>query len=192
MPKTTHLNLELTNDNQTTFLEYREMLNGVGEGENKSNAQLVDDFAGKFAGGTSGQYLGKSGDGNFALEWKTPDSIPTKDSEELLQSGGAYDAIQAADTGSRIVVSDSGAVAKTLKPDKFYSFIGELTSLTITLETAAEGRENEYKGQFLTGSTAPTVTFPEGISWVGGEPSIKANKKYQFSILDNIGVIVGG
>ena len=67
MPKTTHLNLELTNDNQTTFLEYREILNGVGEGENKSNAQLVDDFAGKFAGGASGQYLGKSGDNNFAL-----------------------------------------------------------------------------------------------------------------------------
>lgn len=192
MPKTTHLKLELTNDNQTTFLDYREKLNGVGEGDNKSNAQLVDDFAGKFAGGASGQYLGKSGNGNFALEWRTPDSVPTKDSEKLLQSGGAYEAIQAADTGARIVVADSGAVTKTLFPDKFYSFTGELTSLTVTFGAGVEGRENEYKGQFLTGNTAPTVTFPAGVSWIGGEPSIKANKTYQFSILDNIGVIVGG
>ena len=36
----------------------------------------------------------------------------------------------------------------------------------------------------ITGVTAPTITFPAGISWVGGNaPTINASKKYLFSFL---------
>jgi hypothetical protein len=195
MAKSTYLNLELTDTNTPLFRDYRKALNGVGEGANQSNAQLVDGFAGKFAGGSSGQYLKKSGANNFVMEWETPDSAPTEDSQKLLESGAAFTAIAnakaAVDTGSRVVVATNGAVSQELAPDKFYSFTGTLTSLTLTLGSEVSGRENEYKGQFSTGGTAPTVTFPNGVSWVGGTPTIEANKTYQFSILDNIGVLVG-
>lgn len=191
MAKSTYLNLELTENNSTLFRDYRKAINGVGDGQNQSNAQLVDGFAGKFAGGSSGQYLKKSGANNFAMQWETPDDAPTENSHKLLESGAAFTAVKAVDTGSRVIVATDGSVSQELIPDKFYSFTGVLTALVLTLGNAVTGRENEYKGQFSTGATVPTITFPSGVSWVGGEPTIAANKTYQFSILDGIGVLVG-
>lgn len=95
------------------------------------------------------------------------------------------------DNSKMITISDSGAVSQTLLPNVFYNFTGTLTSLTITLSAVIANRECEYKGQFLSRSTAPTVTFPNGIIWVDSFPTIETNKAYQFSILNNIGVIVG-
>ena len=195
MAKSTNLNLELTDSNEILFRDYRKAVNGVGEDGEKSNAQIIDEFAGKFVGGTPAQYLKKSSDTKFDMAWETADDTPTENSAKLLSSKGAFEAINTAkseiDTGSSITVTDSGAVVKELAPDKFYSFTGDITSLTITLGEAKANRENEYKGQFVTGSTVPTVTFPSTISWVGGAPIVEANKTYQFSILNEIGVIVG-
>ena len=44
-------------------------------------------------------------------------------------------------------------------------------------------------GQFKTGSTVPTVVFPSDIVWKTA-PSLVANKTYQFSVLNNKGIIV--
>lgn len=195
MAKSTYLNLELTEDDSTLFRDYRKALNGVGQAQNPSNAQIIDAFAGRFAGGASRQYLRKNGAGDFAMQWESPDQTPAANSDYLLTSGGAYSAIESAksaiDTGSRVLVNTSGDVTQELVPDKFYNFTGTLTSLTLTFATAVTGRENEYKGQFITGVYAPTVTFPNTVTWIGGAPTIEANKTYQFSIVDNIGVIVG-
>ena len=48
MAKTTNLGLELTDDNSTKFKDWREKINGVGDGDTipKSNMQLIDEFAG--------------------------------------------------------------------------------------------------------------------------------------------------
>lgn len=195
MAKSTNLNLELTDSNNILFRDYRKALNGVGENDDKSNAQIIDEFAGKFVGGTPAQYLKKSSNAKFDMEWETADDTPAENSDKLLSSKGAFDAINTAksevDTGSSVTVTDSGAVVRELVPDKFYSFTGGITSLNITLGASKAGRENEYKGQFVAGSVVPTVTFPNTVSWVGGAPVIEANKTYQFSILNGIGVIVG-
>ena len=52
MPKTTNLNLELTTSDQTTVKSWRESVNGEGDGVNqdKSNAQLIDEWAGTVNG----------------------------------------------------------------------------------------------------------------------------------------------
>jgi hypothetical protein len=43
--------------------------------------------------------------------------------------------------------------------------------------------------QFSTGSTAPTITWPSGITWFGGSaPTINENKTYQISIQNNLAV----
>jgi hypothetical protein len=47
MPKTENLDLDLTTDATTTFLDWRIKINGEGSGENKSNMQKIDDFAGE-------------------------------------------------------------------------------------------------------------------------------------------------
>lgn len=166
MAKSTFLNLELTEDNPF-FEDWCNTINGNKDGGDKSNAQLVDEFAGKFAGGSVGQVFVKSLDENFSGEWKDIDN------------------------SGRITVPTNGEVSQMILPDKFYDFTGNITSLAVTLGTPVDGRENEYKGQFITGTTAPNVVFPASVKWVGGFPIIEANKTYQFSILSGLGVIVG-
>ena len=62
-------------------------------------------------------------------------------------------------------------------------------TLTIAFSDEQKLATNEYMGQFTTGSTAPTVVFPDGIVWKTA-PSLVANKTYQFSVLNNKGIIV--
>ena len=48
---------------------------------------------------------------------------------------------------------------------------------------------NHYYWTFETGATAPTITWPAGISWFGGSaPTISANKHYEISVVNNIAV----
>ena len=186
MAQTTYLQLEVTDSDSELFEVWRPKQNGTSN----SNATKIDGFAGKFAGGTSGQYYKKKSSTQFDGEWETPDSAPTENSTKLLTSDAAFKGIAAVDSAKRITVATDGAVSQALAPDVFYDFTGALTSLTLTLGSPVSGRENEYKGQFTTGASAPTVTLPSGVTWIGGTPTINASKTYQFSILNNIGIMV--
>lgn len=202
MPNTSNLELVVTDDSTVLFKDWRMNINGT----DGSNMNKIDDFAGKFVGGAANQYYKKKSTKKFDGGWETPDSSPAKNSNKLITSAGVYSAIGSlktetndnisnaiaiVDNGSKIVLDVTGDVLQELSPDVFYQFTGVLTSLNITLGEAVAGRENEYKGQFLTSSTPPLVTFPADIVWVGGFHSIEANKYYQFSILNGIGVLVG-
>lgn len=79
-------------------------------------------------------------------------------------------------------------LSKTLEPNKVYIFQSRTNNLTLTLGTPTSGIVNEYHMFIYTGSTAPAITFPNGISWVGFAPNIEANKKYEVSILNNIAI----
>ena len=72
-------------------------------------------------------------------------------------------------------------------PDVVYS-LGTLTgTVTFALAAAVTGNVNHYFWMFDTGGTAPTVTFPNGITWAGGTgPTVAANKHYEISILGGI------
>lgn len=53
MPKTTNLNLELTVDTATTLVaDFQKSINGQGDGitQDKSNMQLIDEWAGTVNG----------------------------------------------------------------------------------------------------------------------------------------------
>lgn len=92
---------------------------------------------------------------------------------------------------TRETVETDGDVIQVMSPDIFYNFTGELTSLTLEFAPAIEGRENEYKGQFFIGDNEVTVVFPENVVWVGDEEiEFETKKLYQFSILDNIGILL--
>lgn len=61
---------------------------------------------------------------------------------------------------------------------------------TFTLATPADANiVNHYYWTFDTGSTAPTITWPTGLTWFGGSaPTINASKHYEISVLNGIGV----
>ena len=49
------------------------------------------------------------------------------------------------------------------------------------------GNVNHYFWMFDTGSTAPTVTWPTGITWADGSaPTVAASKHYEISVLNGI------
>lgn len=94
-------------------------------------------------------------------------------------------------TLSEIVVIEDADVLIGLQPDKEYRFSSNnLSSLTFTLNQSTDsGVSHEYKGSFNTGGTIPTLTFPN-ITWLGGTPTLAANKHYEFSIINYYGVMV--
>lgn len=75
-------------------------------------------------------------------------------------------------------------------PNVLYE-LGTLTgTVTFTLDAGISGKINHYYWTFETGSTAPTITWPVGItSWQGGSiPLIGYNKHYEVSVLNGVGI----
>lgn len=89
-----------------------------------------------------------------------------------------------------VQVVESTSSTQEIQSNKFYKF-GEVSSLNITLAAITDTSVlNEYMFEFVSGSTATTLTLPNIIKWLE-TPSIEANKIYQCSIVDNIGVLLG-
>lgn len=89
-----------------------------------------------------------------------------------------------------VEVVESTTTTLEIQPNKFYKF-GEVTELNLTLaETTDTTQLNEYMFEFVSGSTATTLTLPDTIKWLE-TPTIEANKTYQCSIVNNIGILVG-
>lgn len=91
---------------------------------------------------------------------------------------------------NKISVVQTSASTIEINPNTFYKF-GEVASLNITLASITDNTiYNEYMFEFVSGSTATTLTLPSSIKWLE-TPTIDANKIYQCSIVDNIGVLLG-
>lgn len=91
---------------------------------------------------------------------------------------------------NKISVVQSSASTIEINSNTFYKF-GEVTSLNITLASITDNTiYNEYMFEFVSGTTATTLTLPSSIKWLE-TPTIDANKIYQCSIVDNIGLLVG-
>ena len=97
--------------------------------------------------------------------------------------------IPAGETGhSAYPVVQSTASAVEILPNTFYQW-GEMEELTITLGAEESGVTNEYCGQFTSGDTPTTFSAPESVKWSGGL-TVPANSVCQFSILNNVGVMI--
>ena len=121
---------------------------------------------------------------------KNPNKLTFKGAVTAEYDGSAEVSVEIPTGGGGIypVVSMTDATAELL-PNTFYRW-GEIAALSITLGAETEGITNEYCFEFVSGSTATTLTVPDTIRWAQ-EPSIEAGKTYQVSILNGIGVIVG-
>ena len=91
---------------------------------------------------------------------------------------------------NKISVVQTSTSAIEINPNTFYKF-GEVASLNITLASITDNTiYNEYMFEFVSGTTATTLTLPSSIKWLE-TPTIDANKIYQCSIVDNVGLLVG-
>lgn len=89
-----------------------------------------------------------------------------------------------------VEIVESTSNTQEIQTNKFYKF-GEVSSLNITLaEITDTSVLNEYMFEFVSGSTATTLTLPNTIKWLE-TPSIESNKTYQCSIVNNIGILAG-
>lgn len=76
-----------------------------------------------------------------------------------------------------------------LTPNVFHKW-GEVANLSLTLAEPTDSTVyNEYMFEFISGSTATTLSLPDTIQWVS-TPSVEANTIYQCSIVNNVGIIV--
>lgn len=92
-----------------------------------------------------------------------------------------------ADINTEMPIVDQSATTTTIQPNVLNVW-GEVASLDITLADGEDGVVNEYLVQFTSGSTATTLTLPDDIAWMSA-PNVQANKTYQISIINNLGVI---
>lgn len=89
-----------------------------------------------------------------------------------------------------VEIVESTSNTQEIQTNKFYKF-GEVSTLNITLAAITDTTQlNEYMFEFISGSTATTLTLPNTIKWLE-TPTIESNKIYQCSIVDNIGVLLG-
>ena len=94
-----------------------------------------------------------------------------------------------ADKITEVTVSTAGAVTQALDAGKLYHFTGALTALTITLNAPASGDPAQYHFDFLSGSTAPTLTMPDTVV-MPDSFTVEANKRYEVDVLNNYGAVV--
>jgi hypothetical protein len=89
----------------------------------------------------------------------------------------------AADVGAEpatteVTISTAGAVTQALDAGKIYHFTGALTALTVT---ATDPMTGKYQFDFMSGSTAPTLTVPA--SWVMPDNFlVEPSARYSLSI----------
>ena len=88
-----------------------------------------------------------------------------------------------------IVTETEGLASYAISPNVLTKLGTLASSVTLSLDTASEeaGVSNVYDIIFATPAAAPSITWPEGISWVGGSaPAIAGGKTYEVSIMDNL------
>ena len=93
-----------------------------------------------------------------------------------------------------VMVEDATTPPASMAPNTVYKY-GTLSGNTTfpPLATPAEPDiANVYCWTFATPATAPTITWPSGITaWAGGSaPTINASKSYEVSVMDGLATII--
>lgn len=92
-----------------------------------------------------------------------------------------------------IEIVDASTPPMTMQPDKVYQY-GTLSGDTTfpLLLFINDGKAHIHCWTFTTPATAPTITWPSGITaWAGGSaPTINASKSYEVSVMDGLATII--
>jgi hypothetical protein len=74
----------------------------------------------------------------------------------------------------------------TLLPNVKYNF-GEVATLTVEFDESNTNSQSEFVFTFTSGATPTVLTLPSSVQWAN-ELTVEANKRYEVSIVDNIGL----
>ena len=88
-----------------------------------------------------------------------------------------------------IFTETEGLSSYSINPNMLTKLGTLASNVTLSLNTASEESvvTNVYDIIFVTPADAPSITWPEGISWIGGSaPAIAGGKTYEVSIMDNL------
>ena len=137
----------------------------------------------------------------IALKSEIPDISDKADKATTLAGYGIGDAytkseVDAAIDGKQdkmpIFTETAGLSSYSINPNMLTKLGTLASNVTLSLNTASEeaGVVNIYDIIFTTPADAPSITWPEGISWVGGAaPAIAGGKTYEISIMDNLAIL---
>ena len=90
-----------------------------------------------------------------------------------------------------IVTETEGLASYAISPNVLTKLGTLASSVTLSLDTSKEESRvtNVYDIIFTTPTNAPSITWPEGISWIGGSaPTIAGGKTYEVSIMNNLAI----
>ena len=90
-----------------------------------------------------------------------------------------------------IVTETEGLASYTISPNVLTKLGTLASSVTLSLDASKEesGVTNIYDIIFTTPTNAPSITWPEGITWIGGSaPTIAGEKTYEVSIMNNLAI----
>ena len=90
-----------------------------------------------------------------------------------------------------IVMKTEGLASYAISPNVLTKLGTLASSVTLSLDTSKEegGVTNIYDIIFTTPTNAPSITWPEGITWIGGSaPTIAGEKTYEVSIMNNLAI----
>ena len=113
-----------------------------------------------------------------------PDGSITQDKIDSSVLAGKQDK-------TTIVTETEGLASYAISPNVLTKLGTLASSVTLSLDTSKEeaGVSNVYDIVFTTPADAPSITWPEGISWIGGSaPTIAGEKTYEVSIMDNLAI----
>ena len=118
---------------------------------------------------------------------KADTAVQPADLATVATSGDYNDLLNKPTIGTPEYTIPNTTTTQELASNTVYLFESRTNNLTLTLGTPIAGQNNEYHFFVFVGATAPSITYPSGISWNGGSaPTITANKNYEISINNNI------
>lgn len=126
-------------------------------------------------------------------DFVSSDGLKTINGESIVGSGDIVISSGSSSGGSGAyaeVYHETSDTTFTLTPNTFHVW-DEVASLDLSFGEETSGVANEYLFQFTSGATATQLTLPDTVEWVNGALTIDANKTYQISIVNNIGLIIG-
>lgn len=151
------------------------IIRGLGEGTGGEGPEPFDGTPAMDGTATAGE----------SRQFARGDHVHPVDSSRAAAS----DLAAKADKVTEVTVSTAGAVTQALDAGKIYHFTGALTGLTITLNAPVTGALAWYHFDFVSGSTAPSLTMPNTVT-MPDSFTVEANKRYEVDVLNGYGAVM--
>lgn len=140
------------------------------------------------SGGTQGQVLKKNSATDYDASWADESGGVTDvqvGGTSVVSSGVASIQTESVSSVDLETPVETSYPSGGFRSNKIYDLGSQTGTLTYALYTTSLDTtiKNEWVWSFVTGSTAPTITWPSGITWDGGSaPTVNAGCIYEISV----------